>query len=251
MSAGCDREIASETPNSARGRAGRAGRLNRSRWVVAIALAASVGGCLAMVVVRARLTDSFSYRFLVWNLFLACVPFPLAWAIDAWSRARRSLAVSAPLVVVWLLFFPNAPYLMTDLIHLGQTGVGGVPPLYDALLFAAFAATGALLGFSSLYLVHASVTRRFGPTAGWAFAVFAMGMGSYGLYLGRIQRWNSWDAFVHPRRLLHEVLAHARDPFRDRWAALFTVLFAVFLLAGYGVLLAFSALVASDRSDLK
>ncbi len=228
---------------------GRLSRLNRSRWVVAIALGASVAGCLAMVLVRARLTDSFSYRFLVWNLFLACVPFPLAWAIDAWSRANRSLRVSAPLVVVWLLFFPNAPYLMTDLIHLGQNG--GVPPLYDALLFAAFAATGALLGFASLYLVHASVTRRFGRPAGWVFAVFAMGMGSYGLYLGRIQRWNSWDAFVHPKRLLREVFVHARDPFRDRWAAMFTVLFAVFLLTGYGVLLAFSALVASDRSDLK
>ena len=225
------------------------GRLNRSRWAVAIALGASVAGCLAMMVVRARLTNSLSYRFLVWNLFLACVPFPLAWAIDAWSRANRSLKVSAPLVVLWLLFFPNAPYLMTDLIHLGEEG--GVPTLYDALLFAAFAATGAFLGFASLYLVQASVARRFGPAAGWVFSVFAMGLGSYGLYLGRIERWNSWDAFVHPRRLLRDLLAHAGDPFGDRWAALFIVLFAVFLLAGYAVLLAFSNLVASDRSNLK
>lgn len=225
------------------------GRLNRSRWAVAVALGASVAGCLAMLVVRARLTDSLSYRFLVWNLFLACVPFPLAWAIDAWSRANRSLKVSAPLVVVWLLFFPNAPYLMTDLIHLGQAS--GVPALYDALLFAAFAATGAFLGFASLYLVQASVARRFGPFAGWVFSVLAMSLGSYGLYLGRIQRWNSWDAFVRPRRLLRDVLNHAGDPFRDRWATLFIVLFAVFLLAGYAVLLAFSSLVASDRSFLK
>jgi uncharacterized membrane protein len=217
---------------------------SRSRWAIAAALVCSVFGCVALVLIRMRITDSSQFGFLIFNLFLACIPFPLAWAIDSWARAKRPLRVMVPVLAVWLLFFPNAPYLMTDLIHLREAR--GKYPIYDAILFASFAAIGILLGYTSLYLVQSAVARRFSSRVGWIFAIFAMALGSYGLYLGRIERWNSWDVVAHPRRLFSQVASHLLDPLRDFYAAAFTTLFAVVLFSGYGVLRAFAHLVVAD-----
>ena len=135
------------------------------RTLAIVALLASSALCVATVEIRTHETGDPYYRFLVWNLILAWVP--LAFAIAAYARARGRIDVLvAVLLVPWLLFFPNAPYLLSDFIHLGE---GPAPLWYDGLMLSAFAWTGLLLGFGSLYLVQMIVRRAFGERSrGWA-----------------------------------------------------------------------------------
>ena len=105
-------------------------------------------------------TRPLDFRFLLWNLFLAWVPFVLALVVYDRYRRGTPLARLLPALVLWLLFLPNAPYIVTDFVHLSAART---PPLwFDGVELSAFAWTGMLLGFVSLYLVHAVVRHRFG-----------------------------------------------------------------------------------------
>lgn len=154
-----------------------------------------------MVVARAVYSGVLSYRFLIWNLFLAWLPLVFAF-MGYRAMEKRPLLLS--FTVLWLLFFPNALYLVTDLIHLRDTGV--VPLWFDAIMMFSFALTGLLLGLLSLYLMHTLITHRFGRGFGWLFAVMSLAISGYGVYVGRFLRWNSWDIFAHPIMLLRDML---------------------------------------------
>ena len=124
---------------------------------------------------------------------------PLVLALAAYASARRGASVaSAAFGVLWLLFFPNAPYLLTDFIHLRETPT--TPLWYDALMLASFAWTGLLLGYASLYLMQMIWERAVGMLS-WLGVVAALALASLGVYVGRFLRFNSWDALVRPRRL--------------------------------------------------
>jgi uncharacterized membrane protein len=167
------------------------------RLLVFAALLAASALCVALVEIRTRETDDPYYRFLVWNLILAWVP--LALATTAYTRARRRVDVLVVLLLsLWLLFFPNAPYLLTDFIHLGE---GPAPLWYDALMLSAFAWTGLLLGFASLYLVQMLLRATVGATTAWLAVLCSLGIASLGVYIGRFVRFNSWDALLHPRQV--------------------------------------------------
>jgi uncharacterized membrane protein len=209
----------------------------RSLLVLATLLAASAL-CVALVEIRTQETGSAYYRFLVWNLILAWVP--LALAIAAYARARRRVdAAVVALLVPWLLFFPNAPYLLTDFIHLGD---GPAPLWYDALMLSAFAWTALLLGFASLYLVQTIVRRALGSAAAWACVVAALGLASVGVYVGRFIRFNSWDALLHPVRVA-DVIREQLSAVPLRMAEALVAL-TTFLLVGY---LAVYALTGLER----
>jgi uncharacterized membrane protein len=211
---------------------------------LALALLAASTLCVATLEVRTRATDDPYYSFLVWNLLLAWIPLVLAGA--AYERTRRGGGpIVAALLVLWLLFFPNAPYLLTDFIHLGE---GPAPLWYDALMLSAFAWTGLLLGFASLALVQEIVRRRFGPRAGWLSVVAALGLAGVGVYLGRFVRFNSWDALLHPIRVV-DVLADQVAEVPGRTAGAVVALVA-FLLVGYLVVHGFTTL-ALDRDDAR
>jgi uncharacterized membrane protein len=183
--------------------------------------------CVAMLEIRTRETGDPYYDFLVWNLTLAWVPLVLA--IAAYARARRRLDVLvAALLVPWLLFFPNAPYLLTDFIHLDE---GPAPLWYDALMLSAFAWTALLLGFASLYLVQMILRRAFGARVAWAAVVVAIGLASVGVYVGRFIRLNSWDALLHPVRVA-DVIQEQLSTVPLRMAEALVALSA-FLLVGY------------------
>ena len=195
--------------------------------------------CIALVLVRNMHSSDVNFRYLIWNLFLAWIPFVLAiFVYDRWRRRRRGVLLFV-LGVLWLLFFPNAPYIATDFVHLEQDP--GAPYWYDAVMIAAFAWMGVLLGFASLYLMQTVVRQWRGAVAGWIFAFTAIGLGSLGIYLGRFLRLNSWDAVDHPSvlpRILHAV---ARDPFRYQEAIAVTVLFTIALSVAYFLLYSFAA----------
>jgi uncharacterized membrane protein len=87
--------------------------------------------CVALVVVRNVHTDQANFRYLIWNLFLAWIPFVLAvFVYDRWRR-RRGGVLFLVLGGLWLLFFPNAPYIATDFVHLQHDPLS--PYWYDAV----------------------------------------------------------------------------------------------------------------------
>jgi len=190
---------------------------------------------VAMIAGRVVYTRSFVHAGLAWNLFLAWVPFVLALVLYARARSGMSGPKVVALGGLWLLFFPNAPYVVTDLKHVG--GGSGIPILYDVLLLSAAAWTGLLLGLTSLFLVHAVARRFLGVVNAWALVVGVLAASSFGIYLGRVQRWNSWDVFLRPDALLGRLAEglHARP-------IALTVLLTSFLLASYLVLYSFARL---------
>jgi uncharacterized membrane protein len=220
-------------------------RLRRSfsdrRIAVVASLAILSVFVLTMMLARVVYTGTLEHTWIAWNLFLAWVPFVLALVAYAHARPGASGARLFGLGVMWLLFFPNAPYIVTDLKHIVGAG-NGVPILYDVLLLSAAAWTGLLLGLTSLFLMHVVARRFLGVMNAWALIVGVLAASSFGIYLGRFQRWNSWDVFVRPGALL----AQATEGFHARPIAL-TVLLTSFLLASYLVLYSFARLSALVR----
>jgi uncharacterized membrane protein len=214
--------------------------LSDRRVATVFAFVLASGLCVSLVALRAMHAGYDGYGFLVWNLFLAWIPFLLAVVFyDGYRRQRPRLFLGG-VGVLWLLFLPNAPYMVTDLIHLGH--VSGAPLWYDGAMIAAFAATGLLLGLCSLFLVHAVALRVLGPVLGWLLVAPVLALCSAGVLVGRFERLNSWDALVDPARLIDLLARHLADPLASRRAIALLVGYACFLGVAYVVLYAVSSL---------
>ena len=185
------------------------------------------GLAVGLLFLRVARADTLTFGFLAFNLVLAWIPFALG---EGLVRARGPAAVA--LGVLWVLFFPNAPYLVTDFVHLRPRSP--VPLWYDVLLLCAFAWAGLLLALDSLDRVHEHLEGWLGPLRAWlvvATVCFASGLG---VYLGRFLRWNSWDVFFAPSSLLSDVWTAASAPREHVTAWFITVVFGVLLLASHG-----------------
>ena len=214
----------------------------RNRYKIAIFALLSGASlfCAFLFIARMAYSDSQQYRGLVWNLFLAWIPFALAYIAYALSWKRSWLYLVIPFFAfLWLIFFPNAPYILTDLQYL-NTNVTPVPLWFDIILLVWFSWTGMLLGLISLYLMHEIVHRHFGRWPGWIFVLVVSGLSSAGIYVGRFMRWNSWDIIGNPTGLAMDVLGLVIDPSLRLLA--FTTLFAVFFLFVYLTLYTFAHL---------
>jgi uncharacterized membrane protein len=213
--------------------------------VVTLGLASAL--CMTMLIVRVVAAKDFDHIFMTWNLFLAWLPLLLAFAARMLYSAHRWLRYPAFAICasLWLLFFPNAPYMMTDFIHLRPDQI--VPKWYDALLLLAFAWTGLLLGFISLYIMQSLVAQSLGRVAGWLFALGSLGLGAFGIYLGRFLSWNSWDVFYAPENLLNDLWAQIRHPLEHSRTYSVTLLLAAFLVVAYLGLFALTRLKLEAR----
>ena len=173
----------------------RTRRSRNERLVVLAGLGVASALCLGLELVREHRYGVYDFRFLI--------------VYDRYRRGR-SLLVLAPALVLWLLFLPNAPYIVTDFVHLSA---GSPAPLWlDGVEVSAFAWTGMLLGFVSLYLVHAVARHRLGAVPSWIGVLCVLGLVGVGVYLGRVKRWNSWDLLTQPGARLAQLHAHLGDP---------------------------------------
>lgn len=144
------------------------------------------------------------YGFLVWNLFLAWVPWLLAMAAGA-AIARGWRVASASLLLAWIVFLPNAPYVITDFLHLSVRSP--VPLWYDVLQLGTASLTGLLAGAFSLRRVEQAFDGRLDPRLRAAAVALVILAAGFGIYLGRFERWNSWDLVLHPLALLRSLAA--------------------------------------------
>lgn len=198
----------------------------------------------ALIFSRVIVTRDYRYGFLVWNLILAWMPLVFALLARDDYRARRNGTPAGlkfySLCAAWLLFFPNAPYIFTDLIHLTHRSMHHFWVDLSVILSCAF--TGLILGFVSLYLMHSLVTHRFGKRAGWGFVLGVAALSSFGVYLGRFLRFNSWDVISKPAELVQGISSAAAAQFSDPRHFAFLALFATFIFVGYVILFAMAHL---------
>lgn len=189
---------------------------------------------LAVILARIVLTGNFHYATLIWNLFLAWLALIFALLASQQYQARSGVRQSLGFLgcaVAWLVFFPNAPYICTDLIHLPM-------PFYthfwlDLILILMCAFTGLVIGFLSLYLMQSMVAELFGRLASWFFIAGAAILGGFGIFLGRFFRFNSWDVVLRPSKLYREVGWWTSQSVNHPSSVAFPILFGVFLFMVY------------------
>ncbi|MBA3799485.1 MAG: DUF1361 domain-containing protein [Geodermatophilaceae bacterium] len=214
----------------------------RARLVILSALVLAALLPMSILAVRITTFDDLTYSFLAWNLFLAGLPVAFAALAEvAWRFRRRVLTFG--LLVGWLAFFPNAPYITTDLIHLRERPP--VPIWFDALILNSAAVAGLLAGFVSLYLVHQMSEERFGRIWGWALCAAVLCVASFGVYLGRFARFNSWDIATAPREILYDVSERVGDPLTGSTAIAVTLSLTAFQLLSYIIIRSVGRLAAA------
>lgn len=185
---------------------------------------------ITLILMRVIHTRTITFAFLPWNLFLAFLPL----VFSHWLQKTSDKLSAWCMFGLWLLFFPNAMYIVTDLFHLYDSDTA--PRWFDLLLLFSAALTGVLMGMSSLSNIEKFLRGKLHPKLLHVaiFGIFLLC--GYGIYLGRYLRWNSWDIFTQPFGLVLDIAHDVRHPFRamETWAL--TSLFAtwLFLLYRYG-----------------
>jgi uncharacterized membrane protein len=212
-------------------------RVNRQFIVIASMIMSSVL-CISLLSMRIIRTERQTHLYLVWNLFLAWLP--LISAIVSYNLHHSSRKLSWLLVVLcaglWLVFLPNAPYLITDFVHL-QPGRDFIY-WYDLIMFFAFAWTGIFSGLISLYLMQEIVARIAGQALSWAFVLIVSILSGFGIYVGRFLRWNTWDIWTQPGELIGNLMDGVWYPFGHLRTLAFSGIFTLFLVSSYLMLVA-------------
>ncbi|MCC6814980.1 MAG: DUF1361 domain-containing protein [Saprospiraceae bacterium] len=159
---------------------------------------------ILMLLIRNAIENDNSYNFLFFNLFLGLVPLLVAF-VALFLRQNKSIYVLVAISFIWLLFYPNAPYMITDLIHV-QAGSHTV--VYDALIIFSISILSLFYGFFSLKIVHDIWISKFSKKVAYSFLMFSIVLASFGIYLGRILRLNSWDLFTNPWKVVVDIFEH-------------------------------------------
>ena len=192
-----------------------------------------------------NLRGSRSFFFLIWNLFLAWIPYWIALNIERIAQISKSRLIVGGCLISWLLFFPNAPYIVTDLLHLKSRSP--IPKWYDLIVFVSFAWTGLMLGFLSLHEIQLFFRRRLSAKVTWLLTFSSIVLCAFGIYLGRFLRWNSWDVLTNPGLLFQDIITSISDPSVYSNTLKITFIFSIFLLLAYLTLVALIG--DADRSE--
>lgn len=178
-----------------------------------VSLALMLSNLVSVGLYFARVIDAgnFRYWFLLWNLVLGWLPLLFAWKLklglktSLWSRPKNLL-----LTLLWLLFLPNSFYILSDLIHLHDSGE--VSLLYDIALFFSLIFNAYLAGFMSVFLVHLELIKRLDRRTAHRLVALVLLLCGFAIYIGRYLRWNSWDVIFSPAGLLFDVSERVINP---------------------------------------
>jgi uncharacterized membrane protein len=226
-------------------------------------LASSMCFSCMLVVIRIAHSGRLLFVFMIWNLFLAYIPYALStWLTARYSipdgrwpeasgtrlpqvggtrlsltRRRGSRILLIVLSLIWLVFIPNTFYILTDLYHLTDHGrTSRVPEWYDLVLILSFAWNGLLLGVLSVRHMEKLFMPRASVLAGWLFVYPIMMLNALGVYTGRYLRYNSWDIISDPLQLLADIFDMIIHPFRNHPVWNMILCFSILLTLIYRML---------------
>ena len=184
---------------------------------------------------RVIYTTSMQHVFLIWNIFLAWIPYSTSNYFSRYEKKQKWKQLF--LFSSWLLFFPNALYIITDLIHLQDTG--DAPVWFDAILLFTCSFIGLLMAFMSLYNAEKYLAKKFSKKMIGFMMPLIIFIASFGVYLGRFERWNSWD-IIHSPVALGEDIARLfifpLDHFRS-WAVTVILSILFYLIYAFSKIL--------------
>jgi uncharacterized membrane protein len=199
-----------------------------------------------LVAFRVHYTSKVTFVFLVWNTILALIPYFISTLLILYHHRIRNVFVLFIPILIWLCFFPNAPYILTDLFHLHPRP--NVPYWFDLALILFFAWNGLMLGYASLADIHVILNQRFNQVVGWLSTIAFLVLGGFGIYLGRYLRWNSWDVVSSPTGLIEDITSRILNPTGYPHTYGVTIIFSLFLILGYALLHQFSRVYRFENS---
>ncbi len=181
---------------------------------------------------RIIIFGSTSLVYILWNILLALIPFFIsAFLFEYGQKIKIPKIIFIITVILWILFLPNAPYLVTDLIHLRS--FHQIPALYDALLLFSSAWVGMLLLVHSLFYMERVFRIKYSKIKTDIIIAIFIFLTSFGVYLGRFLRFNSWDVFVNHYSVLKSVWKLLSQITINIEAYLYTFLFFIFIYLSY------------------
>lgn len=183
--------------------------------------------CLGLSLFRMFLTQTSFYFFLNWNLFLAFIPWALTSLVIVKPGIQKHKGIVFLLMGVWLLFFPNAPYILTDLFHLRFNT--SMPIWYDLVMILSYAWTGLLFGLFSLRDLENILSKTFPNRWLPVLIIGLLFLSGFGIYIGRFLRWNSWDIIQNPQALLFDIADRFIHPLRHPRTWGVTIFMGLFL----------------------
>ncbi len=187
---------------------------------------------VALNILRVILWGKVSFVFILWNIFLAFVPFIISSLLLSFSKKEKfNKFVFFAGVLLWIIFIPNAMYIITDFIHLGT--IRTIPIIYDVLLLFSSASIGLILGFNSLFHIEQIIKMKFSNKMASLIMGILILLISFGVYLGRFLRFNSWDIFFNHISLVKNVWKIFAQSKTHIEVYLYTALFFFFLTLSY------------------
>ncbi len=184
-------------------------------------LMASVLFSCTLVGLRILHTGRLTFLSMIWNLFLAYIPYAISTALTVW---KKPAFLRILIFFIWLLFIPNSFYILTDLYHLADNHRNSrVPEWFDLALILSFACNGLLLGVLSTQQVEKLLMHEKTYIWRWAFIYPIMWLNALGVYIGRYLRYNSWDIVTNPIDLISDITTMVLHPmrYRDAWGMVF------------------------------
>ena len=183
---------------------------------------------VTLSILRVVIWGKLSFLYLLWNILLAIAPFIISSLLLSYVKIGKvNKIIFIVGILIWLLFIPNAPYIVTDFLHLGE--IRAVPVLFDIFLLFASAMTGLFFGFYSFFHIEEIIKRKYSTQVTYAIMSLIMILISFGMYLGRFLRFNSWDIFANHIYLLQNVWKISNRP----EVYFYTLLFFIFIFLSY------------------
>jgi uncharacterized membrane protein len=180
--------------------------------------------CLVLLFIRIFKTGHFSFLFLLWNLFLAWLPY---WFIQKY-HSTRTRPVQYAILGLTILFLPNAPYIVTDLFHLTKNLLA--PMWFDLILILTFSLLGLIFFILTTERIFTILMSLIQSHFWFRFAKFLIILlTGYGIYLGRYLRFNSWDIVYNPDNLALRVFHSFFDAGSYKETFSVTITFTIFL----------------------
>ncbi len=220
-----------------------------SRRLIVLALALSSLFAAMLLMARMSYTGRITYTFLPWNLILAWVPFVFSSMLEEFHRRKAPMLLLFALGFGWLVFYPNAPYIFTDFVHLKERA--NAPLWFDIALLSSFAWTGLMLGCISLYQIQDVIRARIGTFFGWVFVIFINFLCGFGVYVGRELRWNSWDVLTSTRELIADLVLRVTQASTYPGSVGVSLVFGAFLCVAYLVVYSLLRVETSEGKRLR